>query len=61
MLSDRSRTETYRRAVLSNRVSLRDKAVLDLGCGTGIISLFCARLAQPSVVITTPGQRAAGY
>lgn len=55
MLSDQSRTETYRRAVLSNRVCLRNKAVLDLGCGTGIISLFCAQLAQPSVVITPTG------
>lgn len=60
MLSDRSRTETYRRALLCNRVSLRNKAVMDLGCGTGILSLFCAQLAQPSVVIITAVQRAAG-
>lgn len=50
MLSDKSRTETYRQAVLGNSVSLSNKAVMDLGCGTGIISLFCAQLARPSVV-----------
>uniref|UniRef100_A0A3Q3GWA0 Protein arginine N-methyltransferase 2 n=1 Tax=Kryptolebias marmoratus TaxID=37003 RepID=A0A3Q3GWA0_KRYMA len=49
MLSDRSRTETYRQVVLSNSASLKNKVVMDLGCGTGIISLFCAQLAQPSV------------
>ncbi|MED6254392.1 hypothetical protein ATANTOWER_024770 [Ataeniobius toweri] len=50
MLSDRSRTETYRQVIVSNSASLRNKVVMDLGCGTGIISLFCAQLAQPSVV-----------
>ncbi|XP_047225537.1 protein arginine N-methyltransferase 2 isoform X5 [Girardinichthys multiradiatus] len=49
MLSDRSRTETYRQVIVSNSASLRNKVVMDLGCGTGIISLFCAQLAQPSV------------
>lgn len=50
MLSDKSRTEAYRQVVDGNSASLRDKVVMDLGCGTGIISLFCAQLAQPSVV-----------
>lgn len=50
MLSDRSRTETYRRVILSNSASLRNKVVMDLGCGTGIISMFCAQLAKPSAV-----------
>ncbi len=52
MLSDKSRTEAYRQVILSNSASLRDKVVMDLGCGTGIISLFCAQLAQPSVVMS---------
>lgn len=51
MLSDKSRTEAYRQVILSNSASLKSKVVMDLGCGTGIISLFCAQLAQPSVVI----------
>ncbi|CAG09275.1 unnamed protein product, partial [Tetraodon nigroviridis] len=61
MLSDRSRTETYRRVVVSNRASLRNKAVMDLGCGTGIISLFCAQLAQPSVVYAVEASAMAEY
>lgn len=53
MLSDKSRTEAYRQVILSNSASLRNKVMMDLGCGTGIISLFCAQLAQPSVVMST--------
>ncbi|XP_049584692.1 protein arginine N-methyltransferase 2 isoform X1 [Syngnathus scovelli] len=50
MLSDKSRTETYRRVIVNNSTSLHRKVVMDLGCGTGIMSLFCAQLAQPAVV-----------
>uniref|UniRef100_A0A6Q2YZU4 SH3 domain-containing protein n=1 Tax=Esox lucius TaxID=8010 RepID=A0A6Q2YZU4_ESOLU len=50
MLSDRPRTEAYRQVILTNSPHLRGKVVMDLGCGTGIISLFCARLAQPKAV-----------
>lgn len=58
MLSDRPRTETYRQVIVSNSAALRGKVVMDLGCGTGIISLFCGRLAQPAAVNTenTPTQ-----
>ncbi|XP_061648789.1 protein arginine N-methyltransferase 2 isoform X4 [Phyllopteryx taeniolatus] len=48
MLSDKSRTETYRRVIVNNSASLHRKVVMDLGCGTGIMSLFCAQLAQPA-------------
>ncbi|XP_076858338.1 protein arginine N-methyltransferase 2 isoform X2 [Brachyhypopomus gauderio] len=50
MLSDIPRTETYRQVIVSNSAALRRKVVMDLGCGTGIISLFCGRLAQPAAV-----------
>ncbi|MCI4378800.1 hypothetical protein PGIGA_G00220270 [Pangasianodon gigas] len=50
MLLDRPRTETYRQVIVSNCAALRGKVVMDLGCGTGIISLFCSRLAQPAAV-----------
>lgn len=53
MLADRSRTEAYRQVIISNSASLKDKVMMDLGCGTGIISLFCAQLAQPSMVMST--------
>jgi protein arginine N-methyltransferase 1 len=42
MLKDRVRTLGYRRAVGSNPM-LRDKIVLDVGCGTGILSMFCVQ------------------
>ena len=40
MLSDRVRTEAYRDAIYGN---VEGKSVLDLGCGTGILSMFCAK------------------
>ncbi|XP_051260137.1 protein arginine N-methyltransferase 2 [Dicentrarchus labrax] len=61
MLSDKSRTEAYRQVILSNCASLRNKVVMDLGCGTGIISLFCAQLAQPSVVYAVEASSMAEY
>lgn len=50
MLSDKPRTETYRQVILNNSAALKGKVVMDLGCGTGVISLFCARLAHPAAV-----------
>ncbi|XP_041662503.1 protein arginine N-methyltransferase 2 isoform X2 [Cheilinus undulatus] len=61
MLSDKSRTEAYRQVILSNSASLRNKVVMDLGCGTGIISLFCAQLAQPSMVYAVEASSMADY
>ncbi|PIO34819.1 hypothetical protein AB205_0149080 [Aquarana catesbeiana] len=49
MLSDQPRTQTYRNVILQNSSALKGKQILDLGCGTGIISFFCAQLAQPDV------------
>ncbi|CAH2306328.1 arginine N-methyltransferase 2 isoform X1 [Pelobates cultripes] len=50
MLSDLPRTKTYQEVVRSNSAALQGKCILDLGCGTGIISFFCAKLAQPEAV-----------
>uniref|UniRef100_H2U880 Protein arginine N-methyltransferase 2 n=1 Tax=Takifugu rubripes TaxID=31033 RepID=H2U880_TAKRU len=61
MLSDKSRTDTYRRAVVSNSISLTNKVVMDLGCGTGVISLFCAQLARPSLVYAVEASSMAEY
>merc|ERR1712088_644492 len=41
MLSDRVRTESYRDALQHATGPVRGKSVLDLGCGTGILSMFC--------------------
>ncbi|XP_073433644.1 protein arginine N-methyltransferase 2 isoform X2 [Dendrobates tinctorius] len=50
MLSDQPRTETYRNVIIQNSMALKGKRILDLGCGTGIISCFCAQLAEPEIV-----------
>ena len=43
MLKDTVRTSTYQRAIESNKEDFRDKIVLDIGAGTGILSIFAAR------------------
>eukprot|EP00928_Gymnodinium_smaydae_P071637 TRINITY_DN55176_c0_g1_i1.p1 TRINITY_DN55176_c0_g1~~TRINITY_DN55176_c0_g1_i1.p1 ORF type:complete len:388 (+),score=61.50 TRINITY_DN55176_c0_g1_i1:111-1274(+) len=43
MLKDTVRTGTYQRAIMENRHLFRDKVVLDVGSGTGILCLFAAQ------------------
>lgn len=43
MLTDLVRTGTYQRAMLENPQDFRNKVVLDVGCGTGILSMFAAQ------------------
>ena len=40
---DRIRTETYQGFILQNKHLFHDKIVLDVGCGTGILSMFAAQ------------------
>lgn len=49
MLSDKVRTETYRDAILNNKETFKGKVVLDLGCGTGILSMFSATAGAKKV------------
>ncbi|XP_018009820.1 protein arginine N-methyltransferase 1 [Hyalella azteca] len=49
MLSDTVRTTAYREAILSNASVIEGKRVLDLGCGTGILSMFCAQAKAAAV------------
>jgi len=50
MLSDSVRTSSYRDALVKNPDKLRDALVLDIGCGTGILSMFAAEAGAKAVV-----------
>ncbi|XP_045325622.1 histone-arginine methyltransferase CARM1-like [Leopardus geoffroyi] len=43
MMQDFVRTATYHRAILQNHIDFRDKIVLDVGCGSGILSFFAVQ------------------
>jgi protein arginine N-methyltransferase 3 len=49
MLNDDVRTMTYAAFILSNPNIFRDAVVLDVGCGTGVLSLFAARAGAKKV------------
>lgn len=49
MLKDRHRTMTYQNAIEGNPNDFKDKIVLDIGCGTGILSIFAARAGAKHV------------
>jgi len=49
MLKDEVRTKTYQMAIMRNAHLFRDKVVLDVGCGTGILCLFAAKAGAKHV------------
>lgn len=49
MLNDKVRTHSYRDAILKNSDQFKGKDVLDLGCGTGILSMFSSQAGAKTV------------
>ena len=50
MLKDTVRTDAYRDFIYGNKDLFKDKTVLDVGCGTGILSMFCAKAGAAKVI-----------
>ena len=50
MLKDTIRTDAYRDFIYDNKDLFNGKVVLDVGCGTGILSMFCARAGASKVI-----------
>lgn len=49
MLKDDIRTLSYMRAIVQNRHLFEGKVVMDVGCGTGVLSIFAAKAGAKKV------------
>lgn len=49
LLKDNSRVNAFRKAILRNAHLFKGKTVLDVGCGTGILSMFAAQAGAKHV------------
>ncbi|KAL0758464.1 hypothetical protein Bca101_074614 [Brassica carinata] len=58
MLKDVVRTKSYRDVIYKNKFLVKDKIVLDVGAGTGILSLFCAKAGAAHVYAVECSQMA---
>ncbi|XP_027165818.1 probable protein arginine N-methyltransferase 3 [Coffea eugenioides] len=59
MISDKVRTDAYRRAILENPSLLKGAVVMDVGCGTGILSLFAAQARASRVIAVEASKKMA--
>ena len=60
MLEDEVRMDAYHDAILGNADNFKDKVVLDVGCGTGVLALFAAK-AGARKVYAVEATRAADF
>ncbi|KAL8692511.1 MAG: hypothetical protein Q9218_002486 [Villophora microphyllina] len=49
-MKDEVRTRSYKDAIYQNRHLFKDKVVLDVGCGTAILSMFAVRAGAKHVI-----------
>ncbi|KAI4258753.1 MAG: hypothetical protein LQ352_001061 [Teloschistes flavicans] len=49
-MKDEVRTRSYRDAIYQNKHLFKDKVVLDVGCGTAILSMFAVRAGAKHVI-----------
>ena len=52
MIKDSVRTRAYRDAMLKNKHLFNGKVVLDVGCGTGILSMFASQAGAKHVMVS---------
>ena len=50
MLKDEVRTMTYRNSMYHNSHLFKNKVVMDIGCGTGILCMFAAKAGARKVI-----------
>ncbi|KAJ9133968.1 HNRNP arginine N-methyltransferase [Pleurostoma richardsiae] len=50
MLKDEVRTRSYMNAIVQNKHLFKDKVVLDVGCGTAILSMFAVKAGAKHVI-----------
>lgn len=49
MMQDYIRTSTYQKAILNNSADFKDKVILDVGAGSGILSFFAIQAGARKV------------
>ncbi|KYN02934.1 PREDICTED: protein arginine N-methyltransferase 6 [Cyphomyrmex costatus] len=49
MLSDKTRVSAYKTAIFNSKEKFWDKIVMDIGAGSGILSIFCAQVGAKKV------------
>lgn len=61
MLNDQPRTLAYRTAIERAKPFIHSRTVLDVGCGTAILSLFCASLGGAGRVVAVEASEMAEH